>query len=549
MGWKEQFREASQKVISRIWFPEITEIIRPSKSVAFLEHSGFFHFTVPVELGISCGDYVLLSAKHHDWLGHVRSTSFGFFPGSQSVSLSIMGITQALERTASTGRNVGAGEILAEIRDNRTDLDYSREDCIGKCSIKRAFSSIVKSYFSKAYSRRTSFHIGTFMNIKSPVRARFFADGFLRHVGLFGQTGSGKSFALAILLEELYFHTSKKIIVLDLNGDFIHFKEQLRSEERVNHKSRFKIGRNELEIYRKHHNEKKGQAVILSTDQTTRDYPIAIEIQKLNAQQWASLLNLDPIGDQLEYYALLRILKELQGSRSKDNEYGIAEILQKVNEQRSKLFTRIHNLGIEDLKIWGKSDDGTPLSALLSREDWQVMIIDMSTLSEVEQSVVSTTVFATLWDLQAKRKQDSIEIPHFLFIDEAHMLFPVTPLSIDRKATLEWGTKIAGEGRKLGLYLVVSSQLPSKIHEHVLTQCGNMILMRMLSQSDIDIIQRAFSFVPETLLSMSSSFKTGDALVIGAHERNTLVPSPCLVHFEGRKTQEGGGDLKVDWTV
>jgi DNA helicase HerA-like ATPase len=109
--------------------------------------------------------------------------------------------------------------------------------------------------------------------------------------------------------------------------------------------------------------------------------------------------------------------------------------------------------------------------------------------------------------------------------------------------TVDWGSRIAGEGRKYGLYLIVASQLPSKVHEHVLTQCGNLVLMKMASQSDIDALRDSFTFVSDSLLERSKWFEKGEALLIG-----DIVPArSCLLHFEGRKTQEGGGDLKVDW--
>jgi len=122
-------------------------------------------------------------------------------------------------------------------------------------------------------------------------------------------------------------------------------------------------------------------------------------------------------------------------------------------------------------------------------------------------------------------------------------MFPGKDLFPEQDLTVGWGSKIAGEGRKYGVYLVLASQLPSKVHEHVLTQCGNVILMKMASQSDIDALHNSLSFVPSSLLNRSKHFGQGEAVVIG-----DIVPETCLVHFEGRKTQEGGEDLKPDWT-
>jgi uncharacterized protein len=56
----------------------------------------------------------------------------------------------------------------------------------------------------------------------------------------------------------------------------------------------------------------------------------------------------------------------------------------------------------------------------------------------------------------------------------------------------------AGEGRKFGLYLIVVTQRPQKVHENVLSQCENLVLMRMNSAVD-----------------RATTFRQGEALVAG----------------------------------
>jgi DNA helicase HerA-like ATPase len=65
-----------------------------------------------------------------------------------------------------------------------------------------------------------------------------------------------------------------------------------------------------------------------------------------------------------------------------------------------------------------------------------------------------------------------------IVIDEAHNLCvpnPVTPLEA---ALTERISHIAGEGRKYGLWLLLSAQRPSKIHPNVISQCDNLALMK-----------------------------------------------------------------------
>ena len=73
--------------------------------------------------------------------------------------------------------------------------------------------------------------------------------------------------------------------------------------------------------------------------------------------------------------------------------------------------------------------------------------------------------------------------------------------------------RIAGEGRKFGLYLLVSTQRPQKVHENVLTQCDNLVLMRMNSAADLGFVGDVFSFVPPSLLERATTFRQGESLV------------------------------------
>ena len=112
------------------------------------------------------------------------------------------------------------------------------------------------------------------------------------------------------------------------------------------------------------------------------------------------------------------------------------------------------------------------------------------------------------------------------------------------QSATEFGTLIAGEGRKFGLHLFLASQRPSKVHPNVLSQCDNLILMRMNGVDDIDDLQAAFSHVPPMLISESLGFGLGQALVAGP-----LAPLPLLAQIGTRLTAEGGGDLPTTWTA
>ena len=103
----------------------------------------------------------------------------------------------------------------------------------------------------------------------------------------------------------------------------------------------------------------------------------------------------------------------------------------------------------------------------------------------------------------------------------------------------EYAVRIAGEGRKYGLYLLLASQRPQKLHPNVVSQCDNLVLMRMSSSADLAYLAEVFSQVPGSLLGRAPHFTIGQALIAG--------PEPHLRHLRRasvpRGRQRHPGDL------
>ena len=107
-----------------------------------------------------------------------------------------------------------------------------------------------------------------------------------------------------------------------------------------------------------------------------------------------------------------------------------------------------------------------------------------------------------------------------------------------------YASLIAAEGRKFGLYLLTSTQRPQKVHDEVLSQCDNLLLMRMNSEADLGHLSDAFSFVPDSLIQRATTFRQGESLVAGK-----VVSHPMYVRFGRRLSQEGGADIPTSWAA
>jgi uncharacterized protein len=96
--------------------------------------------------------------------------------------------------------------------------------------------------------------------------------------------------------------------------------------------------------------------------------------------------------------------------------------------------------------------------------------------------------------------------PVWIGADEAHNICSQEPADDLEAAATSHAIKIAGEGRRFGLYLLVATQRPSKVHANVLSQCDNLVLMKMNSASDLAHISQIFSQAPATILDQSPHF-------------------------------------------
>ena len=112
-------------------------------------------------------------------------------------------------------------------------------------------------------------------------------------------------------------------------------------------------------------------------------------------------------------------------------------------------------------------------------------MVDLGSLAtREEQTLTAGAVLERLWRERARRE------PVAIVIDEAQNVCPAESGDPLTALATEDAIRIAGEGRKFGLYLIVVTQRPQKIHENVLSQCDNLVLMRMNSVADLGHVAR-----------------------------------------------------------
>jgi len=384
---------------------------------------------------------------------------------------------------------------------------------------------------------------------------------FQRHSVIVGSTGSGKSWCVARIIEQVASLKSADAILFDIHGEygtlksnnFIHFKVAgptdkqddgilflpywlLTYEEMLslmldrsdsNAPNQAMMFSNAVlegkQTFLNNHGKKDLSASI------TLDSPVPYELKKL----------LKGLNDK-DTEMVTGTRGEKQGPHFGKLTRFIQRLQTKQNDKRLNfMFSQDPNLlkyeYMLDLcsKIMQPAKDGCG----------GVKVIDFSEVpSDILPLIVSLMariVFSVQqWSDITKRH------PIAIFCDEAHLYIPAnTDKSIDNTSLVNF-ERISKEGRKYGIGLVVISQRPSEVNKTVLSQSNNFIAMRLTNIDDQAVVKR---LLPDSLgdyAEMLPILDIGEALVVGDA---SLLPSRIKVTQPALKPRSATIDFWDEW--
>lgn len=170
-----------------------------------------------------------------------------------------------------------------------------------------------------------------------------------------------------------------------------------------------------------------------------------------------------------------------------------------------------------------------------SKDSAAITIIDLSLLpSEMTHIIASVIARLTLESLQRFRKNNNGKtLPTTIVMEEAHTF--IKRYNDDTETYSASSTcakifeKIAREGRKFGLGLVLSSQRPSELSPTVLSQCNTFLLHRISNDRDQELVHRLVPDNLRGLLRDLPSLPSRNAILLGwATELPILVQMKVL---------------------
>lgn len=437
--------------------------------------------------------------------------------------------------------------------------------------------------------------LGSLLGYKTPlVPIPLPSEKFSKHTAILAQSGSGKSFFLGRLVEELLIKTECRVLILDPNSDFVRIHEVAKGAWDEEGLKPWFMPEDTLEEFEKGWNEIR-KLTLTNRSLGQAALPLRVLWSSLAEQEATTLLQIDPQRDAGQYWLLITTL----AIANRDNPSGftffdfeaVAQKLAAFKQTGAALeeswkgmdpFPRFESLTtaadtgvfittlyvLSGWGIWGPREEsvqessdsavseGDLRSQLMSKffsdtEEYRLVTVDLQSLdSWRERQLVTALVLDSGWTWarrsQAARLEDPTgpyeeqRRPVFIVIDEAHNLVPASTREVD--AVHEQIVSIAAEGRKYDLFLIVVTQSPRKIDSNVLSQCENVCILKSSSEADLQSITETLGYPPVEIAKLSMDFGKGDAVLAGP-----FVKHPLLLHAFPRRTQQGGRGLSDDW--
>ncbi|MGI4764595.1 MAG: ATP-binding protein [Janthinobacterium lividum] len=216
-----------------------------------------------------------------------------------------------------------------------------------------------------------------------------------------------------------------------------------------------------------------------------------------------------------------------------------------IDKFMRRIDARIANLRLEFM--FGSNARGATLDDVLRQilgytlnKTSNTTIIDLNGIPFDFISITVSLITRLLFDYcYYSRKEGGVNhTPLLLVFEEAHKYAPKSDLA-RYKASLKAIERVAKEGRKYGVSLLISSQRPSEISETIFSQCSNFLAMRLTNPDDQAYVR---GLLPDTLGNITSgvaALEQGEALLIG-----DAVVIPCVVYVDLCSPEPSSSDIK-----
>ena len=222
-----------------------------------------------------------------------------------------------------------------------------------------------------------------------------------------------------------------------------------------------------------------------------------------------------------------------------------------IRDYCSSLMTRFKSVKDRgDFNFLTKSDSDTGYTDFVNqfigvddnKKKSQIATIDLNSANDEAVEVISCVLSRMIFEKLRKAKERN-KFPINLVLEEAHRYISTDSGKVfgDANRVFE---RIAKEGRKYGMFLLISSQRPSELSRTVLSQCSNFIVHRIQNPEDLSHIRQITPHISDTILKRLPSIPTQHALIFG-HAVN--LPTTFKVNTADPKPKSDNNEISKNW--
>lgn len=441
-------------------------------------------------------------------------------------------------------------------------------------AVERAPDDLLRRFFGRGQEAQ-GLDLGRLINRRG-VSVALDPNGLRRHLAVIAQTGAGKSYTVGVLLEELL-ALGGTVLVFDPNSDYVLMGRRPDGSP-SEQADRVQVFRTPGEQLRRIPDERIGRVEELTVRFSALDADEVCDVANISSKATNIRAAVRLAADRLAGvdYTALALLDELRliadGDAGPEADGSAFDPLEYARQAEEEAEQERHDSTVEPygvrrsagagrgrgartasrgpsddqvagarkslkyleylsrLGIWGFQDP--PLERML--RPMSLSTIDLAGVDRRMADFVVTKVVSEVWK---RATRDGLDRPVFLVLEEAHNFVPAAG---DDGQAGYWLRRIAAEGRKFGIFLVLVTQRPYRVHQDTLSQCGSQIIMRLTNPEDQSAVRRASEGISEGLLADLPGLNQGEAVVLGP-----LVRVPVMVRVRERRSDEGGADIDL----
>ncbi len=335
-----------------------------------------------------------------------------------------------------------------------------------------------------------------------------------KHCSILAQSGYGKSFFTADLIEELLDrkkeHGRIAVLVFDLHGEYLSFAEPITNSKYSDYSNKTRV---------------------------IHSREIKIGVPKLSVQNFASFIP-DLSGQQKRELSkiILKLQKEMREGLGPYDLINIKNELlrdEDLNENTSRALISWLN-DLEETRLFSSIDSPNILDLI---KPGQLAIVDLSDSINLKRKQIIVSYFTS--KIFYERRQKSIP-PFLIVLEESHNFIPQFS-SKEGSISKHVFRTIAREGRKFGASLCLISQRPVQLDTTTLSQCGTNIFLRITNPNDLKHISESAEAIDKNSLDMLTSLRVGEALLVGE-----AVGNPVFFKVRKRKSMESKHEISLE---